>query len=174
MDPRVASAIPLRTSGVKAEKGKVIAAEISKYGTAMSPPEGELLQVIGSPDDPEVQAQSVIFRYGLTTKFPEAVHREIAASSFAIGAEEVARRADLRDLPIVTIDGETARDFDDAVFARRQDDHYELFVSIADVAYYVRPDTALDQEAYAAAPAFIFRIGRSPCFPKRSPTASAA
>ena len=166
MDPRVASAIPLRTSGAKAEKGQVIAAEISKYGTALSPPEGELLQVIGSPDDPEVQAQSVIFRYGLTTKFPEAVHREIAASSFAIGAEEVARRADLRDLPIVTIDGETARDFDDAVFARRQDDHYELFVSIADVAHYVRPDTALDQEAYARGTSVYFPDRAIPMLPE--------
>ncbi|HEX9660811.1 MAG TPA: ribonuclease R, partial [Candidatus Binatia bacterium] len=166
MDPRVASAIPLRTSGAKPEKGQVIAAEIAKYGTALSPPEGELLQVIGSPDDPEVQAQSVIFRYGLTTKFPEAVHREIASSSFAIGAEEVARRADLRDLPIVTIDGETARDFDDAVFARRQDDHYELFVAIADVAHYVRPDTALDQEAYARGTSVYFPGRAIPMLPE--------
>jgi ribonuclease R len=166
MDPRVASAIPLRPSGVKAEKGQVIAAEIAKYGTALSPPEGELLQVIGSPDDPEVQAQSVIFRYGLTTKFPEAVHREIAASSFTIGAEEVARRADLRDLPIVTIDGETARDFDDAVFARRQDDHYELFVAIADVAHYVRPDTALDQEGYARGTSVYFPDRAIPMLPE--------
>jgi ribonuclease R len=156
MDRRVATAIPLTRAAANTEKGQVIAVEISKYGSALSPPQGELLQVMGSPDDPEVHAQSVIFRYGLTTKFPEAVHREIAASSFAIGAEEVARRADLRELPIVTIDGETARDFDDAVFVRRQGDHYELFVAIADVAHYVRPDSPLDQEAYSRATSVYF------------------
>jgi ribonuclease R len=113
-----------------------------------------------------VQAQSVIFRYGLTTTFPESVHREIAASSFAIGADEIARRADLRDLPIVTIDGETARDFDDAVFVRRQGDHYELFVSIADVAHYVRPDSALDQEAYSRATSVYFPDRAIPMIPE--------
>ena len=164
MDPRIA-AIPL-SGAVEAEKGKVVAAEITKYGTALSPPQGELRQVMGSPDDPEVQAQSVIFRYGLTTKFPEAAHREIAASSFALDAEEIARRTDLRDLPIVTIDGETARDFDDAVFARRRDDHYELFVSIADAAHYVRPDTALDQEAYARATSVYFPDRAIPMLPE--------
>jgi len=166
MDPRVAAAIPLTRAVTKAEKGQVIAAEIFKYATALSPPEGELLQVMGSPDDPEVQALSVIFRYGLTTKFPEAVHREIAASSFAIDRQEIARRADLRDLPIVTIDGEQARDFDDAVFVRRQDDHFELFVSIADVAHYVRQDTAVDQEAFGRGTSVYFPDRAIPMLPE--------
>jgi ribonuclease R len=160
MDPRIAAAIPLARVAAKVEKGQVVAAEISKYGTALSPPEGELLQVIGSPDDPEVQAQSIIFRYGFATKFPDAVRREIAETPFLIEREEIARRADLRDLPIVTIDGEQARDFDDAVFVRRKDNHIELFVSIADVAHYVKPDTALDQEAYSR--------GNSVYFPDRA------
>ena len=69
--------------------------------------------------------------------------------SYEISAAEIARREDLRELPIVTIDGENARDFDDAVYALRKGQGYELFVSIADVAYYVYPETALDQEAYA-------------------------
>jgi ribonuclease R len=165
MDPRIAAAIAL-SGAAQAEKGEVIAAEITKYGTALSPPQGELRQVMGSPDDPEVQAQSVIFRYGLTTKFPEAVHREIAASTFALGREEIARRTDLRDLSIVTIDGETARDFDDAVFARRREDHYELLVSIADVAHYVKPETALDQEAYARATSVYFPDRAIPMLPE--------
>jgi ribonuclease R len=165
MDARIGAAIPL--AGVaKAEKGQVIAAEIIKYGTALSPPVGELRQVMGSPDDPEVQAQSVIFRYGLTTRFPEAVHREVAASSFALDSGEIERRVDLRDLPIVTIDGETARDFDDAVFVRRHGDRYELFVSIADVAHYVRPDTALDQEAYARGTSVYFPDRAVPMLPE--------
>ena len=134
MDPRIAAAIPLRPSKAKPQKGKVVAAEISRYGTAMSGPEAELVQVIGDPDNPEVQVQSIVFHYGLTTSFPEPVHREIASASFSINEDEIAARTDLRDWPIVTIDGENARDFDDAVFVGKTNSHYELFVSIADVA----------------------------------------
>jgi ribonuclease R len=166
MDPRIAAAIPLRRSDAKPEKGKVIAVEIARYGTAMSAPEGELLQVMGNPDDPEVQIQSIVFRYGLTTSFPEPVNREIAGGSFSIDEEEIAPRTDLRDLPIVTIDGEQARDFDDAVFVRKRDGRYELFVSIADVAHYVLPGSALDQEAYNRATSVYFPDRAIPMLPE--------
>jgi len=166
MDPRVAAAIPLRQSGATPEKGKVIAVEISRYGTALSGPQGELIQVMGDPDDPEVQVQSIVFRYGLTASFPEPVHREIASCSFAIREEEIAARTDLRELPIVTIDGERARDFDDAVCVRKTNGHYELFVSIADVAHYVKPETALDQEAYSRGTSVYFPDRAIPMLPE--------
>ncbi len=166
MDPRVAAAIPLRQSGATPEKGKVIAVEISRYGTALSGPQGELVQVMGDPDDPEVQVQSIVFRYGLTASFPEPVHREIASCSFAIREEEMAARTDLRELPIVTIDGERARDFDDAVCVRKTNGHYELFVSIADVAHYVKPETALDQEAYSRGTSVYFPDRAIPMLPE--------
>ena len=166
MDPRVAAAIPLRQSGATPEKGKVIAVEISRYGTALSGPQGELMQVMGDPDDPEVQVQSIVFRYGLAASFPEPVHREIASCSFAIREEEMAARTDLRELPIVTIDGERARDFDDAVCVRKTNGHYELFVSIADVAHYVKPETALDQEAYSRGTSVYFPDRAIPMLPE--------
>jgi ribonuclease R len=166
MDPRVAAAIPLRQSGATPEKGKVIAVEISRYGTALSGPQGELVQVMGDPDDPEVQVQSIVFRYGLAASFPEPVHREIASCSFAIREEEIAARTDLRELPIVTIDGERARDFDDAVCVRKTNGHYELFVSIADVAHYVKPETALDQEAYSRSTSVYFPDRAIPMLPE--------
>jgi len=81
MDARIA-AIPLERAAVKLEKGKVIAAEISRFGTAMSPPEATVINVMGDPDDPEVQAQSIIFRFGLTTGFPAEVHREVTQTSY--------------------------------------------------------------------------------------------
>jgi ribonuclease R len=165
MDARI-GAIPLKPGVVKPEKGKVVAAEISRYGTAMSPPEAHVVNVMGDPDDPEVQAQSIIFRYGLTTSFPPEVHREASQVSYAIAPEEVAARTDLRGLPIVTIDGENARDFDDAVYVRKQGDHYELYVSIADVAHYVTPETALDQEAYARATSVYFPDRAIPMLPE--------
>ena len=166
MDPRVAAAIPLRQSGATPEKGKVIAVEISRYGTALSGPQGELMQVMGDPDDPEVQVQSIVFRYGLTASFPEPVHREIASCSFAIREEEMAARTDLRELPIVTIDGERVRDFDDVVCVRKTNGHYELFVSIADVAHYVKPETALDQEAYSRGTSVYFPDRAIPMLPE--------
>jgi len=167
MDPRVAGAIALGPGGPKAEKGQVIAAEISRYATAMSPPVAQVVKVMGDPDDAEVQVQSVVFRYGLTTAFPADVHREAAKCSYSISADQIAERTDLRDLPIVTIDGENARDFDDAVFARKlSTGGYELFVSIADVSYYVRPETALDQEAYARGTSVYFPDRAIPMLPE--------
>ena len=166
MDPRVAGAIPLRKSAVKPEKGKVIAAEIVRYGTAVSPPEGELVQIMGDPDDSEVQVQSIVFRYGFATSFPAQVRREAALCPFSIDPQEIAAREDLRELSIVTIDGEQARDFDDAVFVRRKNGGYELIVSIADVAYYVRPQSALDEEAYARGTSVYFPDRAIPMLPE--------
>src|ERR1043166_1111686 len=166
MDPRVAGAIAIKKTDPTLAKGKVIAGEISRYATAMTPPEVTLLSVLGDPADPEVQTQSIVFRYGFSTSFPPAVHREVVNSSFSISAEELAARTDLRELPIVTIDGEQARDFDDAVYVRKTDSHYELFVSIADVAHYVQPDTALDQEAYSRSTSVYFPDRAIPMLPE--------
>ncbi|MBM4261097.1 MAG: ribonuclease R [Deltaproteobacteria bacterium] len=165
MDTRI-GAMPLKTGALKPDSGKIIAVEISRYGTAMSPPEATLVKVIGDPDDPEVQTQSIVFRFGLSASFPEEVDREVKQASFAIDAAELAAREDLRALPIVTIDGEHARDFDDAVFVRKTDHRYELFVSIADVAYYVGPETAIDREAYARATSVYFPDRAIPMLPE--------
>jgi ribonuclease R len=166
MDPRIAPVIPLTRGHERPEKGKIIAAEISRYGTAMSPPQADLLKVIGNPDDPEVQVQSIVFRYGLSTSFPPEVHRETSSASFVVSADEIASRTDLRGLPIVTIDGERARDFDDAVYVRKTDRGYELYVCIADVAYYVSPATGLDQEAYSRGTSVYFPDRAIPMLPE--------
>ena len=164
MDARI-SAIPVKP-GVHAERGKVVAAEISRYGTAMSPPEAQVVKVMGDPDDPEVQAQSIVFRYGLSTSFSDQVQRETSRINYSIPPEEISARTDLRGLPIVTIDGENARDFDDAVYVRKQGENYELYVSIADVAHYVVPETALDQEAFARGTSVYFPDRAIPMLPE--------
>lgn len=165
MDARIGP-VRLNTGGKKPEEGKVIAAEISRYGTALSPAEAQVAKVIGDPDDPEVQAQSVVFRYGLSESFPSAVYQEANRISHAIASEEIDARTDLRSLPIVTIDGENARDFDDAVYVRRQGGGYELYVSIADVAAYVAPESALDDEAHARATSVYFPDRAIPMLPE--------
>jgi ribonuclease R len=165
MDARI-SAIPLKPAAAHPQRGKVVAAEISRYGTAMSPPEAQVVKIMGDPDDPEVQAQSIVFRFGLSTSFAEAVQREMTQIAYSIAPEEIAARTDLRGLPIVTIDGENARDFDDAVYVRQQGENYELYVSIADVAHYVVPETALDQEAYARGTSVYFPDRAIPMLPE--------
>ncbi|MGE5220263.1 MAG: ribonuclease R [Chloroflexota bacterium] len=165
MDARV-GAIRLDPSAANPEEGKVIAAEITRFGTAMAPPQAQIVKVMGDPDDPEVQAQSIVFRYGLPSGFPPEVHREATGISYTIAPAEIAAREDLCDLPIVTIDGENARDFDDAVYVRRKDRGYELLVSIADVAAYVAPGGAIDQEAYARGTSVYFPDRALPMLPE--------
>jgi len=165
MDARIGP-IALAKGPAKAEKGKVIAVEVSRYGTALSPPEAQIVNVMGDPDDPEVQAQSIIFRFGLSASFPAEVEREAKQLSYSLSPQDLAARTDLRELPIVTIDGENARDFDDAVYVRKQGETYELYVSIADVAHYVAHDTALDQEAYARSTSVYFPDRAIPMLPE--------
>jgi ribonuclease R len=166
MDLRVAPTVPLARSGPKPDKGKVIAAEIVRYGSNFSSPEAKLIETLGDPDDPEVQAQAVIFRYGLPTGFKPEVRREAGNRSQAVDASELKSRMDLRLLPTVTIDGEQARDFDDAVSVQRKNGLYQLYVSIADVSHYVRPTTALDQEAYQRGTSVYFPDRAIPMLPE--------
>ncbi len=165
MDARV-GAIRLDPAGPKPEEGKVIAAEITRFGTAMTAPQAEIVKVMGDPDDPEVQTQSIVFRYGLSTSFPPEVYRAASEMAYAIAPAEIAARTDLRDLPIITIDGENARDFDDAVYVRRWNQGYELLVSIADVAAYVAPGSAIDQEAYVRGTSVYFPDRAIPMLPE--------
>ncbi len=166
MDPRVAPAIPLRAGGAKPAKGMVVAAEISRYGSHYSSSEATLIETLGSPDDPEIQARSIIFRYGLPVEFSPDARREAESAPGTIDPREIAARVDLRARPIVTIDGERARDFDDAVAVEKSDGVYRLYVSIADVAYYVRPGSALDREAYERATSVYFPDRALPMLPE--------
>lgn len=166
MDLRIGPAIPLAEEGARIDKGKVIAAEIVRYATALSSPQAKILETLGDPDDPQVQAQAVIFRYGLPTSFTPEARREAAQCPRTIGPPELESRTDLRPLPIVTIDGEQARDFDDAVSVQRTKGGYLLYVSIADVAHYVKSTTALDQEAYQRGTSVYFPDRAIPMLPE--------
>jgi ribonuclease R len=100
------------------------------------------------PDRPvELATESAIARFDLPQEFPAAALREAQAFGLQVDANEAAARVDLRELPLVTIDGEDARDFDDAVYAERHAAGFRLIVAIADVSHYVRPGTVLDAEA---------------------------
>jgi ribonuclease R len=128
-------------------EGLVVDVEITRWPTPTRPAVGRVIEVLGSPDDFGVDVEIVIRKHQLPRIFPEKVLAEAREVAHLDGAE-ADRRRDFRGLPIVTIDGETARDFDDAVLVNeREDGGYELQVHIADVSEYVRAGTDLDLEA---------------------------
>ncbi len=129
-------------------EGVVVDCEITSWPTTSKNPRGRIIEVLGYEDDFGVDVEIVIRKHHLPHHFPPSVIAEARSIPSVIPATELLRRRDFRELPIVTIDGETARDFDDAVFVRRlPDGHFELQVHIADVAHYVRPGMDIDREA---------------------------
>jgi ribonuclease R len=128
--------------------GLVVDTEITTYPRPGALPRGRVVEILGRREDFGVDVEIIIRKFHLPHRFPAAVLAEADAAPQYIPESEREGRRDFRGLPIVTIDGETAKDFDDAVLVeRRGDGHYLLHVHIADVAHYVRPGTALDLEA---------------------------
>ena len=129
-------------------EGVIVNVEITDWPTATQNPRGRVIEILGYPDDFGVDVEIIIRKFHLPHQFPPEVLEEAQAIEPVIPAPELRQRRDFRSLQIVTIDGETARDFDDAVAVRQlENGNYELQVHIADVAQYVTPDSALDQEA---------------------------
>jgi ribonuclease R len=141
--------------------GQVALVRLTRPPTPTQPPGGELAEILGAADDPEVQFLSIALEHGLRTEFPPEVLAAAAQLPADPSSADFAGREDLRHLPFVTIDGETARDFDDAVcLETAAGGGARLWVAIADVAHYVQPGSALDAEAA--------RRGTSVYFPDRA------
>jgi ribonuclease R len=148
----------------------VVDVEITSWPTPTRPPIGRVIEVLGSPDDFGVDVEMMIRKHQLPRIFPDAVLAE-ARSVAHFDQNIAAQRADFRSLPIVTIDGETARDFDDAVLVReRAEGGYELQVHIADVSEYVRPGSALDLEARIRGTSVYFPDRAIPMLPQELST----
>jgi len=126
----------------------VVDVEITEWPTPTQNPRGRIVEILGYEDDFGVDVEIVIRKHHLPHRFPLPVLAEAQSIEPVITSHELRRRRDFRDLPIVTIDGETARDFDDAVLVTRlPGGHYELQVHIADVANYVHDSDMIDGEA---------------------------
>ena len=126
----------------------VVDIEITDWPSATQNARGRVIEILGYQDDFGVDVEIIIRKHHLPHRFPAEVLAEAEAIEPIISATELRNRRDFRDLLIVTIDGETARDFDDAVLVRRlENGNFQLQVHIADVAHYVRAGSALDQEA---------------------------
>jgi ribonuclease R len=151
-------------------EGMVVDVEITRWPTPARPPVGRVIEVLGSPDDFGVDVEMMIRKHQLPRIFPENVLAEARAVAH-LDEEEIAQRQDFRTLPIVTIDGETARDFDDAVLVtERGDGGYELQVHIADVAEYVRAGGDLDLEARLRGTSVYFPDRAIPMLPQELST----
>ena len=128
--------------------GHKVVAKITDYGGARRKPEGVVTEIIGHVNDPGTDIISIIKAYDLPEEFPEEVMRQAALMPGEVDVRETKDRLDLRHLPTVTIDGEDAKDLDDAVtISKEGEDHYTLGVHIADVTHYVQEGMPLDQEA---------------------------
>jgi ribonuclease R len=131
-------------------------------------PAARVDRVLGDPDDPDVQFLCIGHEHGLRTEFPPAAAAEAETLPSDPSAQDIAGRRDLRALAFVTIDGETARDFDDAVCLQPEPDGgVRLWVAIADVSHYVRPGSALDAEAAARGTSVYFPDRAIPMLPAR-------
>ena len=122
--------------------------KITKQPTRNHLASGEIIKVIGNDLTPGLEIDLAVMNHKIPFEWPKAVLKQARQFSKKVAAADCENRLDLRELPFVTIDGEDAKDFDDAVFCQPQDKGWVLYVAIADVAHYVKPGSALDKEAY--------------------------
>ncbi len=158
--------IPASDTG-QAENGQVVTVEIVRQPARHIQPLGRVVEVLGEIDDPGMEIEIAVRKFDVPHEFSEATLKHAAQIPATVGAADIKGRVDLRDVPFITIDGEDARDFDDAVFCmpvelgseKRRRKGWRLLVAIADVSHYVTPGDALDDDA--------FDRGTSVYFPRR-------
>jgi ribonuclease R len=139
-----------------AREGQLVVCEIVDPPRQGRPPFGRILTVLGDKLTPSLVVEAAIHGHGLPHEFSQAVLDEASAVPLLVDAATAAARVDLRAMPLVTIDGEDAKDFDDAVWCEPNRNGFRLIVAIADVSHYVRPETSLDEEAQERATSVYF------------------
>jgi ribonuclease R len=159
-DPKIKPHILVDPASVtEAEEDDLVVVRIERWGNEFRSPWGKVTEVLGDAEDPEVQTAALIRRAGLAEDFPP----EVEAEAERVGEEPlsavIAARLDLRQKTVITIDPADAKDFDDAISIERHDDGWTVGVHIADVSHYVRPDSALDTEAWQRGTS-VYLVGR--------------
>ena len=144
---------------LKPRSGQVVVAEIVEQPSKQSQPIGRVVEILGNYADPGMEIEIALRKHDLPFEFPKAALEETSKLPDEVRKGDWKGRENLTELPLVTIDGETARDFDDAVFCEKQGKNYRLIVAIADVSHYVHAGGALDRDAYDR--------GNSVYFPRR-------
>lgn len=155
-----------RGQSAGAKVGDIVRAAIVKHPTGRTDAIGQVIRVVGRLDDPGIETVVAILSHGLPEEWPDAVERSVDALPANVPASAKRDRVDLRKMPLVTIDGADAKDFDDAVFCEQRGDGWRLIVAIADVSYYVEPDSPLDQAAQARGTSVYFPDRVLPMLPE--------
>ena len=139
-----------------AKPGQIVVVEITQQPRDRQPPVGKVTEILGESGAPGMATEIALRNFDLPFEWPKGVEAEAEAFGDEVDEDWKQGRRDLRDLPLVTIDGADARDFDDAVFAQRRNNNWRLVVAIADVASYVKPGSKLDNEARERATSVYF------------------
>lgn len=143
-----------------AEHGDKVVVELKDWPEDVDNPFGEIIEVLGRPDETNTEMHAILLEYNLPAKFPEEVEKEALELDVEIREEEIAKRRDMRSVLTFTIDPKDAKDFDDALSIQKlENGNWEIGVHIADVTHYVRPGTLLEQEAYNRA-ASVYLVDR--------------
>ena len=150
---------PEKKAKDKPQSGQVVMVEIIEQPSKFSQPIGKIVEMLGNYADPGMEIEIALRKHDLPFEFSRAALDENKKLPDKVRKMDLKGREDLRELPLVTIDGETARDFDDAVFCEKKGRGWRLVVAIADVSHYVKPGMALDKEA--------LERGNSVYFPRR-------
>jgi ribonuclease R len=163
-DKRISHDILIPPKGhLNAKLGQVVSCEIIDYPDSYRQAVGRVVEVLGDIDDPGMEIEIAVRKYGVPHEFSQASSKEAATLADEVREEDLEGRVDLRDIPLITIDGEDARDFDDAVYCEpmtfKGARAWRLIVAIADVSHYVKPGHPLDSDA--------IRRGTSVYFPRR-------
>ena len=162
--------IPPKGQG-NAKLGQVVSVEIIDYPDSYRQAVGRVVEVLGEIDDPGMEIEIAVRKYGVPHEFSPPAMKEAELLPDEIRAEDLEGRIDLRDIPLVTIDGEDARDFDDAVYcepvAWGKEKAWRLIVAIADVSHYVKPGHPLDADAITRATSVYFPRRVIPMLPEK-------
>lgn len=156
-DKRIQRNVQIPADAVgEARDGQLVVCELTSAPDARRPPIGKIIAVLGDKLTPSLLVEAAIHGHELPYEFPQEVLDEAAAVPLTVEPAAIKGRVDLRQTPLVTIDGADAKDFDDAVFCESNADGFRLVVAIADVSHYVRPGTPLDTEAVKRATSVYF------------------
>ncbi len=170
-DKRIGQDIALSGPIGKAKVGQVVSIELTEQPSRYSQPAGKISEVLGDIDDPGMEIEIAVRKYGVPHEFSEAAKKLAAKLPSEVKPADLLNRVDLRDVPLVTIDGEDARDFDDAVYCEPvklgRTQGYRLIVAIADVSHYVKPNDDLDVDALERSTSVYFPRRVIPMLPEK-------
>jgi len=170
-DKRIGQDILVSGSPGKAKSGQVVSVELIEQPSRFKQPTGKVVEVLGELDDPGMEIEIAVRKFGVPHIFSPAAVKQANKLPNEVRESDLGERVDLRDVPLVTIDGEDARDFDDAVYCEPvkigRTKGYRLLVAIADVSHYVKPNDALDGDAIERSTSVYFPRRVIPMLPEK-------